>query len=361
MKKMNFAFFAIVLALTVLSSASFAQELITGGKKKFVPGNKVIYEETFKTCPVGEMPEGWNKTTGDIECVRYRDLIWITPSVKCTEDHEAAIYKKLNIGKSEFSLEYDVIPLKDHAHLKLRLLKKQREKWDQARFSYDLGFYGIRWDKACTVNLENTGEIATIRDCPKKKIHIAIQVRRRQYRVYVNGERSIMKPFNGEVSGFEIRFPADTEKYAVLVSNIKIAKYTEAEEKPTPEKLGIKVEKTKEGLKLTVPEKVLFDFNKFYLKPEARKALKVVAEIIRENPNAKVRVIGYTDNIGSKEYNLRLSLQRAQSVADYLMYVENISCGKITIEGKGKANPIADNSTEEGRAKNRRVEIKILK
>ncbi|HHD77397.1 MAG TPA: OmpA family protein, partial [Campylobacteraceae bacterium] len=126
-------------------------------------------------------------------------------------------------------------------------------------------------------------------------------------------------------------------------------------------KLGISVNKNKEGMKLTVPEKVLFDFNKFILKPEAKIALSVVADIIRENPARKIVVTGYTDNIGSDAYNLRLSLQRAQSVADYMIYCEKINPKRFKIVGKGKENPVASNATEEGRAKNRRVEIELVR
>lgn len=356
------ALLTFICTFLLVCNTVFAQGLVTGKTKyKFEPGDKVLLQYDFRQCPVGEMPKVFDKITGAGECVKYNDHIWLAPSLRCTEGHEAAVYKKLDIGKSEFSLEYDVIPLKNNAHLKLRLLKKQGEKWDQARFLYDLNFNGIGWDKSCEVRLENAGKIANIKNCGKKKTHIAIQIRRRQYRVYVNGKRAVMKPFNGEVSGFEIRFPADTGEYAVLVSNIKVAKYTKKEAKPTPEKLGIKVEKTKEGMKLTVPERVLFDFNKFTLKPEAKEALGVVADIIRENPIKDILVTGYTDNVGSESYNLKLSLQRAQSVTDYLMYCEKIDASKFKIEGKGEFNPIASNDTEVGRAKNRRVEIKLLK
>jgi len=148
-------------------------------------------------------------------------------------------------------------------------------------------------------------------------------------------------------------------KYSELISGIRLARYSSAEEKPSPEKLGIRVEKTAGETKLTIPERVLFDFNKFFLKDEAKKALHVVAGILKESPGKKVRIVGYTDNVGSDAYNLRLSLQRAQSVADYLIYVEGIGKGRIKIEGRGKSNPIADNATEAGRAKNRRVEIEI--
>ena len=153
----------------------------------------------------------------------------------------------------------------------------------------------------------------------------------------------------------------DARAYDTLISSIKVTKYTEGEPKPTPEKLGIGMKKTKEGMKLTIPEKILFDFNRFILKPEAKEALSVIGDIIRENKAGNIIVTGYTDNIGSDAYNLKLSLQRAQSVADYLIYCEKANPKLFEIEGKGKADPVTPNSTEEGRAKNRRVEIRLIK
>jgi outer membrane protein OmpA-like peptidoglycan-associated protein len=113
-------------------------------------------------------------------------------------------------------------------------------------------------------------------------------------------------------------------------------------------------------MKLTVPERVLFDFNQFLLKPEAREALAVIADLVREKGARKIKVTGYTDNVGSAAYNLRLSLQRAQSVADYLIYCHKLAPRRFVIEGKGEADPVADNATEAGRARNRRVEIELL-
>ena len=329
---------------------------------KFVSGDKTIYKNDFHMCPVGELSQKIDKFLGSVECVRYGNRIWLAPSVRCTEDHESAVYKKLDVGNREFSIEFDIVALKTHARVMLRILRKKGNKWDDDRFPFDVYFNGINWDKSCGIKLEGAGNIVHIKACPKKRIHLAMQVRRGQFRIYVDGQRVEMKPFDrGAVSGFEIRFPADTDKYGVLVSNIKVAEYTNKEAKPTPEKLGISVKETKNAITLGIPERVLFDFNKFILKPKAKSALLSVADFIKEHPGKKLVVTGYTDNIGSDAYNLKLSLQRAQSVADYLMYVERLSSSIFSIEGKGKANPVASNDTEAGRAKNRRVEIKIVK
>jgi outer membrane protein OmpA-like peptidoglycan-associated protein len=103
---------------------------------------------------------------------------------------------------------------------------------------------------------------------------------------------------------------------------------------------------------------VLFDFNKYSLKPEAREKLAKVSGILLAYPDLKVQVEGYTDSIGSDQYNQKLSEERADTVRDYLV-TQSVNNNNITAEGFGKTNPIADNSTASGRAQNRRVELVV--
>jgi len=103
---------------------------------------------------------------------------------------------------------------------------------------------------------------------------------------------------------------------------------------------------------------VLFDFGKYTLKPEAREKLAKVSGILLAYPNLKLQVEGYTDNIGSDEYNQKLSENRADGVRSYLV-TQGVGDGSVTAKGLGKADPIADNSTNQGRAQNRRVELVV--
>jgi outer membrane protein OmpA-like peptidoglycan-associated protein len=103
---------------------------------------------------------------------------------------------------------------------------------------------------------------------------------------------------------------------------------------------------------------VLFDFNKYTLKPEAREKLAKVSGILLAYPNLKLQVEGYTDSIGSDEYNQKLSEERADSVRDFLVQ-QSVADANITAQGYGKTHPIADNSTNSGRAQNRRVELVV--
>jgi outer membrane protein OmpA-like peptidoglycan-associated protein len=114
---------------------------------------------------------------------------------------------------------------------------------------------------------------------------------------------------------------------------------------------------TARGLIVSMPD-VLFDFNQHTLKPEARERLARISGIVLAYPDLKLEVIGYTDSIGSDEYNQTLSDKRAEAVRDYLV-TSGVSMNNVAARGLGKADPVADNSTSAGRHLNRRVEMVV--
>jgi len=101
---------------------------------------------------------------------------------------------------------------------------------------------------------------------------------------------------------------------------------------------------------------VLFDFNKSTLQAASDGVLQQVATLMAANPGLKIEVQGHTDNVGADAYNQSLSEARAHSVMSWLS-AHGIAAGRMTAKGYGKTMPVADNGTDEGRAKNRRVEI----
>jgi outer membrane protein OmpA-like peptidoglycan-associated protein len=114
---------------------------------------------------------------------------------------------------------------------------------------------------------------------------------------------------------------------------------------------------TARGLIVNVSD-VLFDFNKYTLRPAAREKLAKISGIILSHPGLRLEVDGYTDSIGSEEYNLKLSEKRAEGVRDYLTS-QGLAQDNVTAKGFGKDNPVADNGTAAGRQKNRRVEMVV--
>jgi outer membrane protein OmpA-like peptidoglycan-associated protein len=119
----------------------------------------------------------------------------------------------------------------------------------------------------------------------------------------------------------------------------------------------LQTQETARGLIVNMSD-VLFDTAKYTLKPEAREKLAKVSGILLAYPNLKVQVEGYTDNVGSEQYNLTLSQQRGDAVREYLIS-QGVSADNITSTGYGLTNPIADNATAAGRAQNRRVQMVV--
>lgn len=104
--------------------------------------------------------------------------------------------------------------------------------------------------------------------------------------------------------------------------------------------------------------KVLFDFDKSDLKPEAIRQLGVVLQALRDQPSLQVEIVGHTDSVGTDEYNMGLSQRRAGSVATYLTR-QGVPRQNIKAEWRGEREPVASNDTAAGRAQNRRVEITL--
>jgi outer membrane protein OmpA-like peptidoglycan-associated protein len=124
---------------------------------------------------------------------------------------------------------------------------------------------------------------------------------------------------------------------------------------------GVDVTPTDNGQAILVnlPNGVTFDTDSTVIKPAFRDTLDRVAQSLTQYPNSLIDVYGHTDSTGSDAYNMTLSQNRAQAVADYLSS-RGVAPARIRAQGFGKTRPVASNGTEEGRAANRRVEIKIV-
>jgi outer membrane protein OmpA-like peptidoglycan-associated protein len=108
-----------------------------------------------------------------------------------------------------------------------------------------------------------------------------------------------------------------------------------------------------------VLKNVFFDINKFDLKPESEAELDIVVQLMNDNPTVKIQIGGHTDNIGKPADNLTLSNNRAKSVVTYLIS-KGIPTARLSAKGFGETQPVADNKTEEGKALNRRTEMKVM-
>lgn len=120
---------------------------------------------------------------------------------------------------------------------------------------------------------------------------------------------------------------------------------------------GVAVSQTPDNqLRLDIPSDVSFDTGRADIRPNLRPVLDAFASGLQGQPQTEARIIGHTDNTGSDDFNEQLSLQRAQVTRDYLV-ARGVDPRQITVAGRGEREPVADNASQTGRARNRRVEI----
>lgn len=119
------------------------------------------------------------------------------------------------------------------------------------------------------------------------------------------------------------------------------------------------VERVGEGIKITFGSDILFDVDSYALKPATKTQLEQFAKTLNNYQDTDVRIEGHADATGSDAYNKTLSQRRSKAVGDYLQSL-GVSSSRVTEVGYGEEQPVADNSTESGRSKNRRVDIGVF-
>jgi outer membrane protein OmpA-like peptidoglycan-associated protein len=122
---------------------------------------------------------------------------------------------------------------------------------------------------------------------------------------------------------------------------------------------GARVERVGEGIKITFDSGLLFDVDKSDLRPVSQDNLAKLAKILNKYSDTNILIEGHTDSSGADDYNLRLSRDRAQSVAGFLAQ-QQVSSPRFTTQGYGEVQPIADNASADGRQQNRRVDVAVM-
>ena len=118
------------------------------------------------------------------------------------------------------------------------------------------------------------------------------------------------------------------------------------------------VKRVGEGIVVEFKEKILFGFNQSELNDAAKSNLDKLGNVLQKYPDTDIEVIGHTDDVGSDNYNQKLSEKRANSVSDYLL-MKGINSSRVKIKGMGESDPKVGNDTDSNRAENRRVEFVI--
>ncbi|MFW6051538.1 MAG: OmpA family protein [Myxococcota bacterium] len=160
------------------------------------------------------------------------------------------------------------------------------------------------------------------------------------------------------VVGFVVLAAAGCTSNVVLKETVPVAVSADPPPPPPPpEPKRVEVEEER----IRVDEKIHFEFDSAEIRAESHDLLDEIAQVMNDHPELRrIRVEGHTDPRGTEEYNLDLSRRRAESVVEYLVEEGGVDEDRLELEGYGFSRPIASNDTEEGMAKNRRVEFNIL-
>lgn len=183
----------------------------------------------------------------------------------------------------------------------------------------------------------------------------------------VETNKMVFRSVSDKKTGDFISCVPEKEEYGVNVSKKGYLFYSDNFAAKKPMKLkdvqgketsSVELDKIEVGKKMTL-RNIFFDFDKATLKKQSYIELNHVAQFMKENPTVKIQLSGHTDYKGSAEYNMTLSSERAKAALEYLVK-KGVPRQRMEYKGYGKTQPIADNSTEEGRALNRRTEIMII-
>ena len=324
-----------------------------------MPGEKVLFFDDFSQDNVGDFPAAWN-TNGTAEVVTTN--LYPGKWMKFVM-HECVWTDELLKLPDNYTIEFDLVPLgglegAGMSGWQMRLMQAKNAKaWDggstpgngglksQVEYSgrpgYSTWLYG---DDCSAAKLSGYVGDEMLKEKVNQKYHIAIWVQKSRIRLYQDQNKifDLPKAFPSCcVKPDHLRF----EYGAAMISNVRIA-------------IGAPDMRSKlitEG-KL-VSYGIYFDVNKDVVKPESYGTLKGIADVLTENPDVKIKIIGHTDADGNDAANLDLSVRRAAAVKSELVKTFGIDAARIDTEGKGETQPVASNDTPSNKALNRRVEF----
>jgi len=369
---MKSIFLLAVLALTGMFARAHIHTDTTGkpggsttsikaySKYDFVPGEKVIGFEDFSTGSIGDFPAGWNtNAAGEIVTIEGKPgrWLWLTkPGVFAPEFTDKY--------PDDFTFEFDLL----HGIINgggMSIVLVQLDKVSQPQH-WTLGPNSIQFqlnnantggktgDSKYSVRKNSVNETANsiptdLLSDAYNPVHVSIWRQKERVRVYLNQEKI-----------WDI--PKALAKDAKLNALVFYVYYAEATVQHYLGNLRLAIGAPDTRNKFLTENKwvthgILFDVNSAIIKPESYGSLKEMANVLKENPDVKVKIIGHTDSDGNDAANLDLSKRRAASVKASLAKEFGIDEGRMQTDGKGESEPLDKNNTPAAKANNRRVEF----
>ena len=355
--KKNLVAQLMLFAIVLYNTPSFAQEEDNSSKIiskfDFIPGEKVIFYDDFTNENVGDFPIQWNtNSSGEIITIEKFPGRWF----QMTQGGYYIPEAKENFTEN-FTVEFDLVPMSttnteylfstDFVIVSGTLSDPEEGCAipGKAGFRCTPEFESINWTNWADGDYKGNGS-GNYQLNANEKYHIAFWVQKQRVRMYVN-EKKVLDLPRGLIEGYKyniFRFQTSDEVNP-MISNFRIA-------------AGLPDMRNKlitEGKLISYG--IQFDVNSDKIKPVSYAVIKEIAQVLKDNPTVRIKIIGHTDNDGDETSNLDLSKRRATSVKNELTNTFGIDASRIETDGKGESQPLVGNDSAINKAKNRRVEF----
>ncbi len=327
--------------------------LKTYSKFDFIPGEKIIFYDDFSQDAVGDFPALWN-TNGSGEVVttsKYPEK-WFMP-----KGGELCFAPDVSVPFTEnFTLEFNMIFTENEtANENFRVtFIKSAPGWKAGEYA----------DNEADVNLSRTSVYASsfingdnyfssaeknydLISTAGKPVRVSIWVQNQRLRLYINETKLLDLPrlIPKKMEFDKLQFTSGSEDQNTLINDVRVA-------------VGLPDTRSKlltEGKLIT--HGITFDSGSDKIKPQSFGVLKEIADVLKENPSLKIKIVGHTDSDGDDAFNMKLSQRRAVAVKNSLMQDFGIDSSRMQTDGKGENQPISPNDSPDGKANNRRVEF----
>ena len=329
-------------------------------KFDYVPGELVMVSDSFEEDAVGDFPARWN-TNGTGEVVTFGDSGDKWFQLKSGSDYIPDLPREL---PEEYTIEFDLVgrglDQKTSSSTLVEVILDDNNTFNLGRHwvSVRIPFcqyhpVGFRMrnaiDGKATINNNVDGDI---RSQVMNQPHISIAVNKTRLRLWVNEKKYVdiprLVPSGNLIKYLKFRpYYFKDGKEDIYIRNLKIAEGG----------LDLRSQLLTDGMVST--NGILFDINSANIQPESYGVIRQIA-LAMEESTMNLNIIGHTDSDGPDDANLDLSKRRAEAVKSALVNDFGISGSRLTVEGKGESQPVAENNSTEGKAANRRVEFVSL-
>lgn len=304
----------------------------------FVPGEKVLFADDFARDKVGDFPRRLEFMDGNVEVVEWQGRRFVRATDESTFQVPLAA-----VLPERFTIEFDVhAPTPQHG-VSVGFAEVPNNSWRQYAAQY---VNVAHWSASGVKQGGNAISVTEDKRAATEVVRARIMADGPYVKVYLNERRVANFPRSEFGRTNRVTFHLDARPDSpVYVSDIRIAEGG----RDLYEALSVEGRVATQG--------ILFDTGSDVLRPESTPTLKEIGDMLAQHAELKLAIEGHTDNVGDAGANKALSEKRAAAVKAYLVSKHGVSADRLTTAGHGDAKPAAPNTTAEGRAQNRRVEL----